>query len=235
MGRNKDIYNLAQAFKNYVIELDALIDKSSAQVRKKRSFNRKDLDELIEIKPFITDFLKQLKQMNLNKGQRDRIIKAFAKFRRRATIGVDRSVRDPFADINEVMKGIEQTGGEFFGTTVEIMATAYGLNSKQVNELNGAFQTLGTAMQFRDDFRDCSHDFGIVQNSTISIAKKYPLEFARIEKVKQQEIPRMWARKNLSETMKEVDRLFEYYLDKLPKTKQGQYLVQVCRDAHYMQ
>jgi geranylgeranyl pyrophosphate synthase len=97
-----------------------------------------------------------------------------------------------------------------------------------------AFELLGCAFQLRDDYRDCTIDFGVGQNIAISIAMNHPAEFAKIERSRQQNVPKDWAKKNLPQTLSELDNVFETYLSQVPQIEKRDHLLAVARDLYYM-
>jgi hypothetical protein len=230
---DKDIYNLMQSFKNYIMVADPILDSAHYNPRIKRVFTTRDLKKIELIKADASEFVKQLNKMNLPREKKKAIIKCFSDFRRRVIKGINRTMKDPFVSKEEALLGIKETVGDFLGTSAEMAGICYDLEKKKVSELREVFEVFGTSLQLRDDMRDYSLDYGIVQNSFVSIAMSNRREFELIKSMQGKKLSKEWIRTNMPNSLMQTTATFEQILRRMPSTNTGNKIAQVCRDAYY--
>lgn len=231
---NKETYNLTKTFSDYVHTIDIIIDNPNYTPRQKAQFSVHHLKQSAELNTQLNKFVNQLKRTKLTKEQKNSIIKLAAQFRRKTVKEVEETMKNPFDSKENTLRGVEQTTGEFLGTIAQMHAIMHNLSLKQTTETKKNFKTIGCALQLRDDFRDCALDYGHVQNTTVSVAQKYPKELEKIQQRRQQNIPRDWARKNIPKTFFEITQTFEKYIEQLPNNPQANKLAKMCRSLFYM-
>ncbi len=233
----KQIYNILQAFKNYVMVLDPIIDSASFKPRQQKKFSRKELRAIPETREEARIFAAQIKKADLSREQKKKILRVVGRARINVVKTLEKTMENPFASKEEVFRGIEGTAGLFMGTVSDMASICYGLNERDMRLSRTAFENFTTALQIKDDMRDSCNDFGIVQNSIVSISKEHPKEFQRLKEksktLKDKKLSKKWIYANMPKTMKEAEMFFEHYMNNIPKNDKTKGITKACRDAFY--
>ena len=233
---DKRVYNLLQSFKNYIMVLDPIIDSPEYRNGIVGQFDVRKLKSIPESRQLASGFLEQLNKISLSKEQKKEILRIFTEFRRTATENIARTMKDPFARKEDVLRGIEGTGGLFIGTASDIASICYGLNAERRAISRTAFENFTNGLDLMDDMKDAAIDYGIVQNSIVSISIKYPGEHKRLQEIalkRRRKLSKRWLATNMPRTVEEAAIEFEKYMEKIPKNNRTKEIAEAARDAFY--
>lgn len=232
---DRGAYNLLQAFKNYALILDPIIDSQNFREKMAERFGTAELRAMPEQQRLVLDFTAQLRALKLPREKERKIMHIMALFRKTAAKGIWETMQNPFAGKEEVFRGIEKTVGPFLGTASEIAGEIYGIGESDARLSYKAFENFGNALQILDDARDAAKDYGIVQNSIVPISLQYTEAHRKLKQaaVSRRKISRRWIYRNMPNTMRDAEAKFEEYIARIPPGEKTASITMAAKDAFY--
>ena len=234
---SRKVYNILEAFKDYVIAVDRNIDSAEFAPRQRARFSGRDLRVIPEPRAEASELRRMLDRAKLTPEQKKRVVRIIGEFRRKALAAAERTMQNPFAGKEEVLRGIEGTGGLFLAAISEISSVCHGVGPEKALVSRKAFENFSNALQIKDDIKDAPEDWGIRQNIIASISLEHPEEHRRLrEKAaagRNKKLSMKWLSANAPKTAAEAVRLFEQYTARIPNTGATAEIKKACVDAFY--
>jgi hypothetical protein len=109
--RSRQTYQIFQTLNDYVLHADPVLDAENYAPRIRKQVKMKDLKEIKEIRPHLTEFIRVVRASPYQPTQKKALIRCFSAFRREAIQGINLTFQSPFASKEGVLRGIEKTGG----------------------------------------------------------------------------------------------------------------------------